>query len=109
MPKGIMVVESYPASPEQAAEYHEWYNETHMPQILEVDGFVAARRFAPMGEDGPFVAIYEIEADDLEAARARLTEATKSGRTTLPVGVRMDPPPVVRYYEEIASVTERRS
>lgn len=72
MAKGILLVESRPASPEQVAEYHKWYNETHIGEILGVDGFVAARRLESLDDGGTFIAIYEIEADDLDAARARL-------------------------------------
>ena len=66
MPKGILYVESRPASPEQAADYHQWYNETHLPEMLSVDGFVSARRFEPVEGDGPFIAIYEFDTDDLD-------------------------------------------
>jgi hypothetical protein len=105
MAKAILYVETRPASPEEAAEYHKWYNEVHIPEILAIDGFVSARRFEPMAEGGPFVAIYEIEADDIEAARARLTEAGQSGRNSKPVGVCFDPPPTTQYYREMASFT----
>jgi hypothetical protein len=106
MPRAILYVETRPASPEEAADYHKWYNEVHIPEILAIDGFVSARRFEPMDPDGPFVAIYEIDADDVEAARARLTEATQSGRNSRPVGVSFDPPPTTQYYREIASFTQ---
>ncbi len=102
MPKGILYVETRPSSPEEAAAYHQWYNETHLQEIVAIDGFVSARRFELLGEDGPFVAIYELDADDLEATRARLNETLKSGST--PVGVSFDPPPVMRFYQEIAAV-----
>jgi hypothetical protein len=101
MARGIMYVETRPASPEQAEAYHRWYNDVHIPELLGVDGFVSARRFEPLGHDGPFVAIYEIEADDIEAVRDRQSEATRSGGHTAPTDVQMDPPPVVRYYREI--------
>jgi hypothetical protein len=106
MAKAILYVETRPASAEEAADYHQWYNEVHIPEILATPGFVSARRFEPMDEGGPFVAIYEIEADDVEAARAALTEATRSGANSKPVGVSFDPPPTTQYYREIASFTE---
>lgn len=105
MAKAILYVETRPASPEEAADYHKWYNEVHIPEILKIDGFVSARRFEPMEPGGPFVAIYEIEADDVEVPRAALTEATQSGRNSRPVGVSFDPPPSPQYYREIASFT----
>ena len=101
VPKGILYVETRPASAEQVDEYHRWYNETHINDILSVDGFVSARRFESLGDDGTFIAIYEIEADDLDQARANLAAA--SGQHSAPVGVCLDPPPTVRYFKEIAS------
>ena len=71
MPKGIIYVETMPASPDREAEYHKWYNDTHLEQILSVEGIVSARRFAPTDGDGPFIAIYELDCDDLDAAARR--------------------------------------
>ena len=72
MPKGIIYVETMPASPDREAEYHKWYNDTHLEQILSVDGIVSARRFAPTNGNGPFIAIYELDCDDLDAAAQQM-------------------------------------
>ncbi|MGF7237456.1 MAG: hypothetical protein ACQSGP_21205 [Frankia sp.] len=101
MPKGILYVESRPSSPEEAAEYHKWYENVHIPEVLAVEGFVSARRFA-LTDDGPFIAIYEIEADDLEAVQARLLEASKTGAMSPPVATQSDPPPIFRFLRQIA-------
>ena len=97
MAKGILYVETRPASPDQEDSYHAWY-EGHMRELMAIDGFVAARRFAPVDGDGPFVAIYEIES-----ARARLAEAVKSGKVTNSPTVLADPPPVIKVFREIAA------
>jgi hypothetical protein len=99
--KGILYVETRPASPEQEDAYHAWY-EGHMRELVAIDGFVAARRFAPIDGDGPFVAIYEIDSDDIESARARLAAAVKAGKVTNSPTVQDDPPPVVRVLRQIA-------
>ena len=101
MAKGILLVETRPASPDQVAEYHQWYNETHIVELLRVEGFVSARRLEALDDDGTFIAIYEIEADDLETAKANL-QKDSSDRSD-PVGVSLDPPPIVRYFREIAT------
>ena len=63
------------------AEYNKWYDEVHLKDVLEVEGFKAAQRFeiAPTqigapGEPAPnrYLAIYEIEADSLEIALEKL-------------------------------------
>jgi hypothetical protein len=103
MPRGIMYVETMPVSPDKEAEYHKWYNETHLPQIVSVDGIVAARRFAPVDGNGPFVAVYELDCDDLEGAVQRLGELGASGTMTGMENLAMDPPPVPKLYREIGS------
>ena len=61
MPKGIIYLETRPVSPDREAEYHTWYNDTHLAEICSVDGIVSARRYAPT--DKP-----EALAKDIEAA-----------------------------------------
>ncbi len=60
-------------------EYNEWYNHTHLGEVLGVEGFVAAQRFEinALSEGGPFkyLAIYEIEADDPSTIVDKLTQA----------------------------------
>jgi hypothetical protein len=81
MAKYTFVVLSNPTTPGQEAEYNEWYNKIHIPDVLNVPGFVAAQRFtladAQLG-DGPhahrYLALYEIETDD---AKATLNELQK--------------------------------
>lgn len=99
MPKGIIYVETMPASQDGEAEYHKWYNETHLAQIVSVEGIVSARRFAPTDGTGPFIAIYELDCDDLDAAVKRMSEVNLTGLENLA----MDPKPIPRVYREIGS------
>lgn len=99
MPKGILFVESCPSSPERTEEYNRWYNEVHIPDVLRVPGFVRARRFVPADGDGPFVAVYEVEGDDLQAVFAGLAEAAQRGDLPISDAMQMDPPPSVRLFE----------
>ena len=71
MPKGIIYLETMPVSADREAEYHKWYNDTHLAEICSVDGIVSARRFAPTDGNGPFIAIYELDCDDLDAVVQR--------------------------------------
>ena len=80
MPKGIIYLETRPVSPDREAEYHKWYNDTHLAEICSVDGIISARRFAPTDGEGPFIAIYELDCDDLDAVVARLGELGASGK-----------------------------
>ncbi|MGY9074415.1 MAG: hypothetical protein ACKVHU_15870 [Acidimicrobiales bacterium] len=58
-------------------EYNAWYNDVHLGEVLETDGFVRAQRFRvadlmPGVTDHDYVAIYELETDDPGAAMAAL-------------------------------------
>ena len=83
MPKGIMYVETMPVSSDREAEYHKWYNDTHLAQVTSVEGVVSARRFAPVDGNGPFIAIYELDCDDLDAAVQRLRDLGASPKFPL--------------------------
>ena len=100
MTSGILIVESRPASDEEAEAYHDWYDNTHFPEMLRVDGFVSARRLQAL-EGGSFIAIYEIKGD-VEAAKAALAVAQSFGTLTRPEGLQLEPPPSVRYFESLS-------
>jgi hypothetical protein len=65
----------------QDAEFHQWYDEEHMPEVLQVPGFVRAQRFVAVpstaGQLPPhnYLAVYEIETEDLPGALASLSTA----------------------------------
>ncbi len=79
MSKYTFVVMSNPTTPAQEAEYNEWYNKIHIADVLNVPGFVAAQRFkladAQFADGKPahrYLALYEIETDDLRGSFAEL-------------------------------------
>src|SRR5690348_9837198 len=94
MARGIIYLETRPVSPDRENEYHKWYNETHLAEICSVDGIVSARRFAPTDGDGPFIAIYELECDDLDAVVDRLGELGRSGKMSSLELLDMQTPPI---------------
>jgi hypothetical protein len=96
MPKGILYVESRPASPDREDEYNDWYTNIHLKDVVALDGIVSARRFAPLDDDGPYVAVYELELDDLSQVMKILGDAATSGRMPVSDAMQMDPPPTVR-------------
>lgn len=95
MSKGLLVVQSRPASPEAVGDFNRWYDETHIPELLQVDGFTRATRYEA-AEGGSFLAVYEV--DDVDAAQAALAAAQSSGSMSRPVGVQLDPPPTVQWF-----------
>jgi hypothetical protein len=97
MAKGIMYVESFPSSPEREQEYNNWYNEVHLPQLLALDGIVGARRLRPVDGTGPYVALYELEGDDLQAILDKMI--AKAGQLKMSDALLLDPAPVPRLLE----------
>jgi hypothetical protein len=81
------------------AEYNTWYDEVHLRDVVALDGFVSARRLAPVTDGEPFVALYEIECDDLTAAVDGLRAAAQSGALVMSDVLQMDPPPSIRLLE----------
>lgn len=103
MPRGIMYLETMPVSPEREADYHEWYNDVHLAEIFSVEGIVSARRFAPTDGKGPFIAIYELDCDDLDSVVQRLSELGASGKMSSLELLDMKTPPIPHVYREIGS------
>jgi hypothetical protein len=88
MAKALMMVGSNPTDPAQDAAFNAWYNDEHLADVLAVAGFNAARRYSlsevrPMQDTAasPFgyLAVYEIESDDLEQTGRDLQAALDSG------------------------------
>jgi hypothetical protein len=106
MPKGIIYLESMPVSPDRVEDYHKWYNDTHLAEICSVDGIVSARRFAPTDGKGPFIAIYELDCDDLDSVVQRLRELGASGKMSSLELLNMETPPIPKVYGQIGSYTK---
>ncbi|HXB90465.1 hypothetical protein [Mycobacterium sp.] len=106
MPKGIIYLETMPVSPDREADYHKWYNDTHLAEICSVDGIVSARRFAPTDGKGPFIAIYELDCDDLDSVVQKLGELGASGKMSSLELLNMETPPIPKVYGQIGSYTK---
>jgi hypothetical protein len=97
MPKGIIHVETRPSSPEREEDYNTWYDEVHLPELVALDGFVSARRLRPVDGDGPYVALYEIEGDNLQAILENMRASAR--QLHMSDALQLDPPPVMRLLE----------
>jgi hypothetical protein len=97
MAKGIMYVESRPSSPEREQEYNAWYDEVHLPELLALDGIVSARRLRPVDGQGPYVAIYELEGEDLQAILDNMI--ANAGQLHMSDALLLDPAPIPRLLQ----------
>ncbi len=76
MTKHVLLVFSDPVEGRDD-DYNTWYNEVHLGEVLQTDGFVRAQRFKvadlmPGVTDHTYVAFYELETDDPGAAMKAL-------------------------------------
>ena len=107
MTRAMLAVYTNPSDPSRDEEFNSWYNEVHLPDVLAVDGFVAATRFrvasAGVGGDGEvphrYVALYEIESDDPHATLEALVAAAPHMRMS--DVLEMDPMPGLAIFERI--------
>lgn len=77
MAKWIIAVYTDSADPAREAEFNEWYDQTHLPDVLKYPGITRATRYqniSPEGGPGNFLAIYEVESDDIEQTLAGLRD-----------------------------------
>jgi hypothetical protein len=86
MPKCKLIALTTPL-PGKEAEFHDWYQNTHLKEVTSVPGFLGAQRFQLvaklMGADpNQFLAIYDAEVDDPGALLAGMGEFAQSGKMT---------------------------
>ena len=77
MKKWLFIVESNCTDPDREAEFNEWYNTIHLPDMLELPAVVRATRYENINlEDGEakYVALYEIDSDDIHKTIADIAE-----------------------------------
>lgn len=83
MGKFILLATSDPTQGRED-EYNDWYEAVHIQDLLAVPGIKTARRFAAspssvMPPPSRYLAIYEIEADDIGQVMAELGRRATAG------------------------------
>ena len=73
--------------PGREADYHEWYQKVHLPELTAFDGIDSAQRYKltakMLGEDtNQYLAIYDIETDDPTTVLGAIGEASAAGKLT---------------------------
>ncbi len=96
MAKYLQVVALNCTEPEKEGEFNEWYNNIHLPDILETPGFQRATRWEntnPGEGDAKYLALYEIETEDIESTMKALLDnlavKREAGRTSDLLGPRV--------------------
>jgi hypothetical protein len=86
MPKFKLIALSTPVAGKED-EFHDWYQNVHLPQIIALPGGQGAQRYKMitklMGSDpNQYLAIYDIESDDPMAFLGAMGEAAAAGKLT---------------------------
>jgi len=114
MTKYLLFAFSDCKDPKREKEFNDWYDNMHMPDMLEVPGFIKATRWMSADnkkdEIRKYLALYELETDNLEEFNAKMRErgmwTFKAGRfSDLPV---FDPDNVPRIYKQITPERKAR-
>lgn len=60
-------------------EFRNWYKNVHIPELLEVPGFVKGTRYYSDNpeEAVPYLTIYEIDSDDIQNTMSTMREHVK--------------------------------
>lgn len=113
MARAVLMVMTNPVEASRDAEFNEWYDTVHLRDVLAVPGFVAASRYriseaqvTPAGADAHrYLAIYEVESEDLGGATAALMAAAGDGGMEISETLDMGSFSVALYEE----ITARRT
>lgn len=81
--------------PGREAEFERWYQDVHLPELIVLDGFVAAQRYRRVrvlgaAQSWPHMAVYEIETDDIDAVIDGLILVAEAGKLTLSEAIDTD-------------------
>lgn len=92
MPRYKFMVMTRPV-PGREDEYNHWYQNVHLPQLVQFPGVTAAQRYrahtsAVEGEPWPYLCVYELETDDPGALLGKITAA--AGNNTIDISDAID-------------------
>ena len=77
MEKWLVIVESDCKDKTRDSEFNNWYDTIHIPDVLSSPGFKGAARYVIRDQvkgKGKYLAIYEIETDDIKKTSEELRE-----------------------------------
>jgi len=101
MAKATLIAMSSPTGPEQEDDFNDWYENTHIPQLREaipsISNVTRYREVDPTGVSQTirYVAVYELDTDDVAAAAGQLGAAGQGGKLDLTTTMDMTSNPPV--------------
>jgi hypothetical protein len=108
MAKSMFMAWASPVDDASDAEFNAWYDGTHIPQVrAAIPAITAAYRYKVADLPGApathrYVAVYEMDTDDVAGAMAALGAASTDGRIDLtPTMDLRANPPVLQWYHSL--------
>ncbi|HEY0106106.1 MAG TPA: hypothetical protein VGB91_08490 [Rhizomicrobium sp.] len=108
--RGILVALTNPIEGREA-EYNDWYDNVHVPDLLKIPGVVGARRFRVLPRQHrsapipwQYCATYELEVDDFAAVAdelERLRGPTGKGTADMAISPALADERLAWFFEEI--------
>ena len=84
IPVGTTVlVVTMDVDPEDEAEFNKWYNEQHLPERMEIPGYVSARRFKLEEGNGALTYLCIWELEDGSPLQSRMYQEQNADPTAL--------------------------
>ncbi len=109
MATALLVVLTHPVEGRED-EYNDWYTNNHLDDVLKAAGFSAAQRFKfvpsklSRNPAAPYLAIYEVPADQREQAEKLLLETANT--PAMPISDALGPRPVTWWFESVCDRVE---
>lgn len=107
--KAVMIVHANPTDASREAEFNQWYEENHIPDMVKaVDGVVSGRRYrysdvqrvpAEAAPAHRYITIYELDSDDLSSVVEQMKTAQVHISDSMDLAVS---PPVLYFYDEVS-------
>jgi hypothetical protein len=110
MEKWLLVVETKCKDPAKEKEFNQWYDSTHIPDVLSIPGVLSATRYQnpnPGEKQGKFTANYEIETKDISQTMLAFKEGMgkwgKAGRLSKDLEIAS-----ACFYRQIAAPVKKK-
>ena len=110
MAKSMFMAWANPVDDASDAEFNAWYDGTHVPQVrAAIPAITAVHRYRVADVPGVgaaathrYVAVYEMDTDDVAGAMAALGAASTDGRIEMTATMDLaGNPPVLQWYQAI--------
>ena len=108
MAKSMFMAWASPVDEASDSEFNAWYDGTHVPQVrAAIPAITAVRRYRVADVPGApsahrYVAVYEMDTDDVAGAMAALGAASADGRIEMTATMDLSAnPPVLQWYQAI--------